>query len=82
MAVLLFLPPCAAQSCRYKLRFIKETLNIIDFIAIIPFYIGLLADDDNAGSFSVLRIVKIVRVFRIFKATRHSTGLQILGKAL
>ena len=25
---------------------------------------------------------RIVRVFRIFKATRHSTGLQILGKAL
>ncbi|EJW77320.1 hypothetical protein WUBG_11771 [Wuchereria bancrofti] len=31
-------------------------------------------------SFAVLRVLRLVRVFRIFKLSRHSVGLQILGK--
>lgn len=31
-------------------------------------------------SFSVLRVIRLVRVFRIFKLSRHSVGLQVLGK--
>jgi hypothetical protein len=30
--------------------------------------------------FAVLRVLRLVRVFRIFKLSRHSVGLQILGK--
>ena len=41
-----------------KVIFVRDALNIIDFLAIVPFYIGLAAGDDDASSFSVLRIIK------------------------
>jgi potassium voltage-gated channel Shaker-related subfamily A protein len=33
-------------------------------------------------SFAILRVIRLVRVFRIFKLSRHSKGLQILGRTL
>jgi len=59
-------------------------LNIIDFIAVMPFYIFLLAGDGggDAGGFALIRAIRLVRVFRIFKLSRHSAGLQIFGTSL
>ncbi|OQV22812.1 Potassium voltage-gated channel subfamily A member 1 [Hypsibius exemplaris] len=77
-------------SCPNKKQFFKSPLNIIDLIAIIPYYVDLgitlssLANGDTShmqtGSLAVLRILRLVRVFRLFKISRHSKGLQILGK--
>ena len=36
----------------------------------------------QAMSLAILRVIRLVRVFRIFKLSRHSKGLQILGKTL
>jgi len=33
-------------------------------------------------SLAILRVIRLVRVFRIFKLSRHSKGLQILGRTL
>ncbi|KAI4824316.1 hypothetical protein KUCAC02_012839 [Chaenocephalus aceratus] len=67
-------------------------MNIIDIVAIIPYFITLgteLAErpeDGQAGqqamSLAILRVIRLVRVFRIFKLSRHSKGLQILGQTL
>ncbi|XP_014671145.1 PREDICTED: potassium voltage-gated channel subfamily A member 7-like isoform X2 [Priapulus caudatus] len=71
-----------------KLVFWKSALNIIDLVAIVPYFITLAVDlardtgDDGGGggvSLSVLRVLRLIRVFRIFKLSRHSQGLQILG---
>ncbi|GMS83328.1 hypothetical protein PENTCL1PPCAC_5503, partial [Pristionchus entomophagus] len=72
-------------SCPSKRVFITSFLNIIDFIAIAPFFVNLIwAEHSKQGSssmsFAVLRVLRLVRVFRIFKLSRHSVGLQILGK--
>ncbi|VDP44023.1 unnamed protein product [Soboliphyme baturini] len=67
-----------------KLDFCKSFMNIIDMVAILPFFINI-AMTKNAGSsmsFAVLRVLRLVRVFRIFKLSRHSRGLQILGKTV
>ncbi|KAI6192576.1 BTB domain-containing protein [Aphelenchoides besseyi] len=71
-----------------KTKFIKSFLNILDVIAVVPFFINLIwasvseasHDKNSSISFSVLRIIRLVRVFRIFKLGRHSVGLQVLGK--
>ena len=44
-----------------------------DFVAIMPYYVGLTMSDDNevSGAFVTLRVF---RVFRIFKFSRHSQG--------
>lgn len=59
-------------------------LNIIDLVAILPFFIsfGLNGHNNNVSSMALLRAVRLVRVFRIFKLSRYSTGLQILGMTL
>uniref|UniRef100_A0A0N5BAU1 BTB domain-containing protein n=1 Tax=Strongyloides papillosus TaxID=174720 RepID=A0A0N5BAU1_STREA len=72
-------------SCPSKRVFMKSFLNIVDFIAIAPFFINLIWSEGNKNnssttSFAVLRVLRLVRVFRIFKLSRHSVGLQILGK--
>ncbi|EJW74549.1 voltage-gated potassium channel protein, partial [Wuchereria bancrofti] len=71
-------------SCPDKFSFLRSVLNIIDFVAIAPFFGNLMWMDstksNSSMSFAVLRVLRLVRVFRIFKLSRHSVGLQILGK--
>ena len=70
--------------CLTSCRFYFQVLNIIDLVAILPFFIsfGLSGQNSNVSSMAVLRAVRLVRVFRIFKLSRYSTGLQILGMTL
>ena len=65
-----------------KRVFIFSVLNIIDIVAILPYYITLPMQNTQASSLGVLRVIRLVRVFRIFKLSRHSRGLQILGHTL
>jgi len=90
-------------ACPNKLNFFRDVMNIIDIIAIIPYFITLATvvaeeEDPNqaprapvspqdkstnqAMSLAILRVIRLVRVFRIFKLSRHSKGLQILGRTL
>lgn len=71
-----------------KLKFIRGILNIIDLVAILPYYIilGLSAagggKESNPSYIAFFRILRLVRVFRIFKLSRHYRGLKILGMTL
>ncbi|XP_028400663.1 potassium voltage-gated channel subfamily A member 6-like [Dendronephthya gigantea] len=71
-------------AAKNKLNFVKGTLNIVDVLSILPFYIDLITRSLNAkgGAVEVLRVLRVVRVVRIFKLTRHSRGLYILGHTL
>lgn len=76
-------------SCPLKLVFLKSVMNVIDIVAIIPYFItlGTIFHDEQkkssqAMSLAILRVIRLVRVFRIFKLSRHSKGLQILGQTL
>uniref|UniRef100_A0A3P9HNZ7 Potassium voltage-gated channel subfamily A member 2 n=1 Tax=Oryzias latipes TaxID=8090 RepID=A0A3P9HNZ7_ORYLA len=79
-------------ACPSKAGFFGNIMNIIDIVAIIPYFITLgteLADRPEDGqpgqqamSLAILRVIRLVRVFRIFKLSRHSKGLQILGQTL
>ncbi|EDO41337.1 predicted protein [Nematostella vectensis] len=63
-----------------KIEFLKSTLNILDLLSILPFYITVILA--RTGDFGVLRVMRVIRVARVFKLTRHSRGLYILGKTL
>ncbi|XP_064417836.1 potassium voltage-gated channel subfamily C member 2 isoform X2 [Latimeria chalumnae] len=72
--------------CPVKFEFIKNLLNIIDFVAILPFYleVGLSGLSSKAAKdvLGFLRVVRFVRILRIFKLTRHFVGLRVLGHTL
>ncbi|XP_051886073.1 potassium voltage-gated channel subfamily C member 2-like isoform X2 [Pristis pectinata] len=72
--------------CPDKLEFVKNLLNIIDFVAILPFYleVGLRGLSSKAAKdvLGFLRVVRFVRILRIFKLTRHFVGLRVLGHTL
>ncbi|XP_069761220.1 potassium voltage-gated channel subfamily A member 4-like [Narcine bancroftii] len=76
-------------ACPSKASFFKDIMNMIDIVAILPYFITLgteLAQARGGGqqamSFAIFRTIRLVRVFRIFKLSRHSKGLQILGHTL
>lgn len=71
-----------------RLTFIMDKMNVLDLLAILPFYIHMsvqsLAEDDpglleNANALVVLRIL---RMFRILKLSRHSKKMRKMGHAL
>ncbi|XP_062397412.1 potassium voltage-gated channel subfamily D member 1 [Sardina pilchardus] len=64
-----------------RCKFMRSVMSVIDVVAIMPYYIGLIMpeNEDVSGAFVTLRVF---RVFRIFKFSRHSQGLRILGYTL
>lgn len=76
-----------------KCQFFKGPLNIIDFLAISPYYASLIilddesAQDDNRPSGNsylekvglVLRVLRALRILYVMRLARHSLGLQTLG---
>lgn len=72
-----------------KLHFALSIMNMIDFMAIMPFYVVLSLN--YLGTTSMMELVnvqqavqalRIMRIARIFKLARHSSGLQTLTYAL
>eukprot|EP00090_Calanus_glacialis_P034773 TRINITY_DN5878_c0_g1_i2.p1 TRINITY_DN5878_c0_g1~~TRINITY_DN5878_c0_g1_i2.p1 ORF type:complete len:413 (+),score=103.17 TRINITY_DN5878_c0_g1_i2:287-1525(+) len=66
-----------------KLKFMMASMNLVDILAIIPFYISLLLEGledfeiiGKAGK--IVRLVRIMRILRIYKLVRHFAGLQSL----
>ncbi|CAN9515626.1 unnamed protein product [Ophioblennius macclurei] len=77
---------------RSKLTFLRQPLNLIDVVAILPYYITLVVDstskeEKRLGSGNsyldkvglVLRILRALRILYVMRLARHSLGLQTLG---
>jgi len=59
-----------------KWAFAKSPLNIIDLIAILPYYISLGMDSKTGSELTIVRILRLSRVSRLAKVGRHSSRLQ------
>lgn len=77
---------CRLISCPSKKTFLKEVINWIDFASIMPFFVSMalyLINQECSGSKSAfLSVLRVLRVSRILKLSKHSEGLQILGKTM
>ncbi|XP_067112230.1 potassium voltage-gated channel subfamily G member 2 isoform X2 [Osmerus mordax] len=75
-----------------KCVFLRTPLNIIDVMAILPYYVTLIVDSLSVGEKPsgsgnnylekvglVLRVLRALRIFYVMRLARHSLGLQTLG---
>ncbi|XP_062987135.1 potassium voltage-gated channel subfamily V member 1 [Elgaria multicarinata webbii] len=73
-----------------KFHFMRNVTNIIDLLAILPFYITLLVESlrgrhssqelENMGR--IVQVLRLLRGLRMLKLGRHSTGLRSLGMTI
>ncbi|MEE6464716.1 hypothetical protein FKM82_006330 [Ascaphus truei] len=74
-----------------KYVFLRTPLNIIDVMAILPYYITLIVDalsaEKTGGAGNnylekiglILRVLRALRILYVMRLARHSLGLQTLG---
>ncbi|NXN97338.1 KCNG2 protein, partial [Rhinopomastus cyanomelas] len=76
-----------------KCAFLRTPLNLIDVLAILPFYVSLLVGAASAAGGGgraagnkyleraglVLRFLRALRILYVMRLARHSLGLQTLG---
>lgn len=60
------------------LTYVVSPMNLIDLIAILPFFISLLIGGEG-GNLSSLRILRLARVMRIFKLAKKNEGINMLS---
>lgn len=61
-------------------KYIFSFYGIIDFLSVIPTYLGLFIVGSH--SLVVIRILRLLRVFRILKLTRYTQAGRTLAKAM
>lgn len=57
--------------------FITKPFNMVDLLAILPYYIGLFSHSGSAESLSILRVLRLFRVFRVFKIGKYAADAHI-----
>jgi hypothetical protein len=67
-------------SCRL-LRFILKPMNVIDFIAIFPFYAEMIVASGGGNGLLVLRLLRLGRVLRLLKLGKRNQGMIIFANA-
>jgi hypothetical protein len=70
----------------HRMSFCAAPLNIIDLVAIAPFYIEKIAkhvsSTGDVSGLAVFRIIRLARVFRLFKLGRYSDGLKTFANTM
>ncbi|XP_063675565.1 potassium voltage-gated channel subfamily A member 1-like [Bolinopsis microptera] len=63
--------------------FLKTPLNILDFLAIMPFYLELAVGRLIQGSaMTAFKVLRIFRIMRVMKLIRHSKRLILMGRVI
>uniref|UniRef100_A0A7S3G535 Ion transport domain-containing protein n=1 Tax=Palpitomonas bilix TaxID=652834 RepID=A0A7S3G535_9EUKA len=72
------------SSAKSHKLFCKSPSNLIDLMAIAPYYIELVLffskiEASSLSSIGIIRAIRIFRVFRVLKVTRHSMSLTVFA---
>jgi voltage-gated potassium channel len=70
---------------RAVLKYIFSPMAIVDFLAIIPFYIELAASltgEAEVFDLRFIRVLRLMRLLRIFKLNRYSSSMKMIGDVM
>mmetsp|Transcript_58552 Transcript_58552/g.171308 ORF Transcript_58552/g.171308 Transcript_58552/m.171308 type:complete len:583 (+) Transcript_58552:1-1749(+) len=73
---------CDAFGDQTRLAFVRVPMNILDILAILPFYVERCLESLELKAFRVLRAARLIRVFRIFKLSKYSLGMNLMVESL
>ncbi|PIO70750.1 K+ channel tetramerization domain protein, partial [Teladorsagia circumcincta] len=90
------IPESVMSSCCWRgynqlLQFLVGIMNIVDMVAIVPFYLELglamfgvdvASLSDIKGALLVVRVLRVLRVVRILKLGRYSSGMRTFALTL
>eukprot|EP00931_Biecheleriopsis_adriatica_P075616 TRINITY_DN49440_c0_g1_i1.p1 TRINITY_DN49440_c0_g1~~TRINITY_DN49440_c0_g1_i1.p1 ORF type:complete len:524 (+),score=96.03 TRINITY_DN49440_c0_g1_i1:54-1625(+) len=68
-----------------RCEFVRSPMNVMDLIAILPFYLELILSlfvDDTQGPIRLLRACRLIRIFRIFRLSKYSMGMALMVQSL
>mmetsp|Transcript_71605 Transcript_71605/g.232820 ORF Transcript_71605/g.232820 Transcript_71605/m.232820 type:complete len:461 (+) Transcript_71605:261-1643(+) len=66
-------------------QFIFAPMNVLDLLAILPFYVELLlrkAGFQDTPVLRAFRVVRLIRVVRVLKLGRYASGIRLTAQAL
>eukprot|EP00658_Telonema_sp_P-2_P060261 TRINITY_DN49215_c0_g1_i2.p1 TRINITY_DN49215_c0_g1~~TRINITY_DN49215_c0_g1_i2.p1 ORF type:complete len:422 (+),score=105.62 TRINITY_DN49215_c0_g1_i2:199-1464(+) len=74
---------CKLLAVEGKCQFARHPMNIIDLVAILPFYVELICSAAGVSvDIGILRLLRVVRIFRVFKLSKYSTNIQLCATVM
>ncbi|CAD7936631.1 unnamed protein product [Amoebophrya sp. A120] len=60
--------------------FILTPMNLVDVLAIVPFYLELFVGSSGVQGSTVLRVVRLTRLFRFMKVAKYVNTITVIAK--
>lgn len=62
----------------HVLSYMLQAMNIVDFVAILPAYLGVIFEGSSGGGLAVLRILRMARILRMIKVGSYAENLALV----
>lgn len=69
-------------TCRNMWLFFWDPMNMIDFLAIIPFWVSLTFSSKDSATLRVIRVVRLTRLLRLLKSPQFKEYMTLVTRAL
>lgn len=67
-------------SVRQPLRYVTSFFGLVDLVAILPAYLGVLGIGTH--ELIMVRVLRLMRIFRIFKLSQYTSASAVLSRSL